>query len=75
MAVRLNPFNAESVRQKIQTTQLINRLQNHAFGKEEMTATQIDAAKFLLNKRIPNLPEERKVEHSGEVTTKLLING
>ncbi len=58
MATRLNPRNAESTRQKIQVTQLINRLQGHALGKIEMTPTQIDAAKFLLNKRIPNPPTE-----------------
>lgn len=58
MAARLNPRNAESTRQKIQVTQLINRLQGHALGSIEMSPTQIDAAKFLLNKRIPNPPTE-----------------
>jgi hypothetical protein len=58
MAARLNPASAESTKQKIQVSQLINRLQNHALGKVEMTTTQIDAAKFLLNKRIPNPPTE-----------------
>lgn len=58
MAARLNPRNAESTRQKIQVTQLINRVQKHALGEVEMTPTQLDAAKFLLNKRIPNPPQE-----------------
>jgi hypothetical protein len=61
MAARLNPRNAESTRQKIQITQLIKRLQNHAFGEAEMTATQVDSAKFLINKRMPNPPESKDV--------------
>lgn len=58
MAARLNPFNQESVKQKIQASQLVNRLQKHAFGEIEMTPTQIDSAKFLLNKRLSNAPTE-----------------
>jgi hypothetical protein len=59
--VQLNRRNAESVRQKIQISQLVNRLQNHGLGKVEMTSTQIDAAKFLINKRMPNLPERKEI--------------
>ena len=67
MAVRLNPKNAESVRQKIQTSQLVNRVQGHALGEWEMSNTQLDAAKFLINKRMPNPPEDRNVNLSGDV--------
>lgn len=67
MAVRLNPRNAESTRQKIQTTQLVKRLQDHALGKIEMTATQIDSAKFLINKRMPNPPEQKDVNLNGNL--------
>jgi hypothetical protein len=59
--VQLNRRNAESVRQKIQISQLVNRLQKHGLGEVEMTSTQIDAAKFLINKRMPNLPERREL--------------
>jgi hypothetical protein len=76
MAVRLNPRNAESVRQKIQVSQLINRVQSHALGEVEMTSTQLDAAKFLLNKRIPNPPTEVSGPDGGaipiEATVKLV---
>jgi hypothetical protein len=68
MAVRLNRFNAESVRQKIQAGQLIERLQNHALKQTAMKSTEIDAAKFLLNKRIPNLPEQTDVNLTGSMT-------
>lgn len=42
-------------RQKIQTSQLINRLANHAFGKNKMTSSQIKAAEILLRKSLPDL--------------------
>lgn len=58
MAARLNPYNQESVKQRIQATQLVKRLQDHAFGEIEMTPTQIDSAKFLLNKRLSNAPND-----------------
>lgn len=61
MAARLNPFNQESVKQKIQATQLVKRLQDHALGEIEMNQTQIDAAKFLLNKRLSNAPQEMNI--------------
>jgi hypothetical protein len=66
--VRLNPKNAESVRQKIQIVKLTKRLQKHALGEVEMTSTQIDAAKFLINKRMPNPPDTTKHEHSGSLS-------
>lgn len=75
MAARLNRNHAESVRQKIKVSQLINRLQSHAFGEIEMTKTQVQAASFLINKVTPNPPEDKNVNVTGEVTTRLLING
>jgi hypothetical protein len=75
MAVRLNRKTAEAVRQRIQTTQLVKRVQSHALGEVEMTSTQLDAAKFLINKRMPNPPEDKNINHSGEVATRLIIDG
>lgn len=73
MAARLNPRNAESTRQKIQTTQLVKRVQSHAFGEIEMTSTQLDAAKFLINKRMPNPPEDKNLHVDGDL--KVTIEG
>jgi hypothetical protein len=73
MAVRLNPRNAESTKQKIQVTKLIQRLQNHALGQIEMTTTQIDAAKFLLNKRIPNPPTEVSGPDGGAIPVEATV--
>ena len=45
----------DATRKKIQTSQLINRLQDHALGKIELSPTQIQAAQILLKKSIPDL--------------------
>lgn len=63
MAARLRPRHQDEVRAKIQASQLINRLTNHAFGEVELTATQIKAIEILLKKSIPDLSA---VEMSGD---------
>jgi hypothetical protein len=67
MAARLNPRHQDMVRAKIQTSQLINRLQNHAFGKLELTDAQRDSAKFLISKSLSNPPEAQTITHDGEL--------
>ena len=49
---------SENWKEKIQTSMLLNRVNNHALGQVEMTSSQLDAAKFLLNKTISNAPTE-----------------
>lgn len=50
-----NAMNIEEARSKIQTTQLINRLQDHGLGKVDMSPTQVRAVEVLLKKKIPDL--------------------
>lgn len=50
-------------REKIQASQLLNRLRDHALGKIQMSATQIRAAEILLRKCLPDLAI---IEYSGE---------
>lgn len=45
----------EETRAKIQTSQLLNRLQNHVDGNNQMSNTQIKAAEILLRKSLPDL--------------------
>ena len=45
----------ENTRLKIQATQLVNRLQDHALGKVDMTPTQGRSAEVLLRKILPDL--------------------
>lgn len=54
----------EETRAKIKTSQLLNRLQDHAFDKCDMSATQIRAAEICLRKTIPDLTA---TELTGEI--------
>lgn len=65
MAARLNPRNQESVRQKIQVSQLLNVLTDHATGKiKEMEPTRIKAIEILLRKAMPDL-QSIAIENAG----------
>ncbi len=47
MAERLRKMHQDDVRAKIQTSQLINRLENHALGELDLSSTQIKAIEVL----------------------------
>lgn len=51
-------------RVKIQNSNILNALIEHACGEREMSATQVTAGIALLRKVMPDLAS---VEHSGEV--------
>ena len=55
MAARLRPHHQDEVRAKIQTSQLINRLTEHALGNVELTNTQVRAIEILLKKTLADL--------------------
>jgi hypothetical protein len=57
MAARLRTTHQEDVRTKIQTSQLINRLQDHALGKIELEPSQIKAIEVLIRKTLPDLSQ------------------
>lgn len=65
MAVRLNNRHQDSVRAKIQAAKLINLLTEHAHGKRELSATQVQSAKILLDKSVSNAPTELAGEGGG----------
>lgn len=67
MAARVTNRFGDKWRAGIRASMLRNRLENHALGEVEMTATQVRAAEILLKKIIPDLSS---VEHSGEVAHK-----
>jgi hypothetical protein len=75
MAARLNPRHSEMVRAKIQASQLINRLTSHALGDAEMSATQVQAAKILLDKTLSNAPTVNEISgpDGGPVNTSLTV--
>lgn len=56
MAKRVNrPNHTDETREKIKTSQLINRLQNHALGKVDLKNGQIKSIEILLRKTLPDL--------------------
>lgn len=68
MAARVRKIrHDEETRAKIQTSQLINRLENHVLGTVDLKPTQVTAALGLLKKTIPDLSA---VNHSGEIELK-----
>jgi hypothetical protein len=57
MAERLRKHHQDDVRMKIQASQLVNVLQNHALGltDSEITPTRLKAIEILLRKSVPDL--------------------
>lgn len=57
MAARLRKTHQDDVRKKIQASQLINVLQDHALGKSDLPQSRIKAIEILLRKTIPDLSQ------------------
>ncbi len=59
MAARLHLKHQESVKARIRTSQLINRVQNHALDllKKPMTDSQLRACQFLIDKHVSDAPK------------------
>lgn len=55
MAARKNLSHDQRTREKIKTSQLINRLTSFAEGKIELSPSQVRAIEVLLKKTIPDL--------------------
>jgi hypothetical protein len=52
----MNKLHQEDVRKKIQVSQLLNVLQNHALGvDEELSPTRMKAIEILLRKSMPDM--------------------
>ena len=72
MAARIRKHHQDEVRARIQTSQLVNRLTDHALGEVELSATQIRAIEILLKKSIPDLSS---IEVSGDEENPLQVVG
>lgn len=72
MAARIRKHHQDEVRARIQTSQLVNRLTDHALGDTELSATQIRAIEILLKKSIPDLSA---IEVSGDEENPLQMVG
>ena len=66
MAARKNKIrHDEDTRKKIQAAYYINELHAHVSGAKVLSPSQIQAAKILLDKSLPNLSDV-KVETGGQ---------
>ncbi len=64
MAERMRKTHQDDVRKKIQASQLINVLQNHALGNtEELSSSRLKAIEILLRKSVPDLSA---IQHTGD---------
>ena len=63
MAARLNRRHSDEVRQKIQASVIIERLNRHFHGELELTAQQLKSAEMLLDRSVPKLSQ---IQHTGE---------
>lgn len=71
MPARINKIrHDENTRAKIKVAELCNRFHKHFMGECELTPTQIQAGKILLDRALPVL---QSVEVSGEITTSKVI--
>jgi len=72
MAARLRARHQDEIRTKIQASQLINVLQNHALGTDEteMTATRMKAIELLLKKSVPDLSS---IELTGDADAPMVM--
>lgn len=70
MAARLRARHQDEIRAKIQASQLINRLTDHANGKIDLTTTQVKAIEILLRKSVADLSS---VEIKGDPDNPLAV--
>lgn len=72
MAARVNKINhEEKTKNLIRASQLLNRLNMFALGECEMTPAQVQAAKIVIGKEIPDL---KSIEISGDDANPLRHN-
>ena len=54
-----------SPREAIRTAALLQRLEDHALGRAEMSSTEVRAAEILLKKRLPDLSSVAMTARAG----------
>ena len=65
--LRNNPRHQAIVREKIRASLLINRLQDHAMGKIELSVSQVQSIKILLDKVLSNAPTDVNFEGHSDI--------
>jgi len=71
MAARETKRIDHKTREKIKSTLIVKRLQDHILAAEDiMSVSQVNAARVLLNKVLPDL---KQIELSGEVGMPVVV--
>lgn len=63
------------VREKIRASHIIARLEKHVDGEVEMSSTQIQASKILLDKCLSNAPDIKEISgpDGGDIPARIVI--
>ena len=73
MAARLRVKHQDEIREKIQVSNLITRIQKYALGEladEDISSNRLNAIKLLLSKTLPDLSTvtlDANLNHSGTI--------
>lgn len=65
MAARLRQRHQEDVRAKIGVSKIVGRLEQHVHGLIELSPTQVQSARILLDKSLASLVA---TEHTGDLS-------
>jgi hypothetical protein len=72
LAARTNkPLHDDRTKERIRASQLLNRLTQFANGEVVMDAAQVQAARIVIGKILPDM---RAVEHTGKDGGPLVVN-
>lgn len=75
-ARKIRKFHTDEIRAKIQTSQLINRLTDHALGKIELSPTQVRSIEVLIKKTLPDLSSvDLNASVAGEIVANVVFKG
>lgn len=67
----MGKLHQDDVRKKIQVSQLLNLLHDHAFnGGEDFSPTRMKAIEILLKKSLPDLSS---IEHTGDANNPVVV--
>jgi hypothetical protein len=74
LAPRYKRKHQDDVREKIQASQLVNRLTDHVHGRCTMDSSQVRAADILLKKVCPDLSDMKMDMTGNNVTFNLTLH-
>lgn len=71
MAARINkPLHDDKTKERIRASQLLNRLNDFVNGKCELSPAQVQAARIIIGKVIPDM---KAIEHTGKDGGPLMV--